>query len=137
MLLIISGTIIGPTRSQPLVTSVAISSATARMPPPPVAMIAPASHAFASVEHNLVAGQPNAVLHGCPRLPPAGLGGHVVEIALGLRVLVVDCRWNPARLQRLDPGQTLDGARRAEHVASHALGGRHQQTPRVVAKDVF
>src|SRR5207253_848427 len=48
MLGIISGTIIGPTRSQPLVTRVSISSATARMPPPPVAMMAPMSQALES-----------------------------------------------------------------------------------------
>ena len=48
MLAIISGTIIGPTRSQPRVTSVSVSSATARIPPPPVATTAPTSHAFES-----------------------------------------------------------------------------------------
>ena len=49
MLGIISGTIIGPTRSQPLVTRTWASSATARIPPPPVAMMAPISQALASL----------------------------------------------------------------------------------------
>ena len=64
---IISGTIIGPTRSQPRVTNVSVSSATAPIPPPPVAMTAPTSHAFESSIFRPASGSawPAAAMENC------------------------------------------------------------------------
>ena len=69
MLGISSGTIIGPTRSQPLSARSSASSATARMPPPPVAMMAPTSQALESsiVRSASASAWPAAAIENCEK----------------------------------------------------------------------
>src|SRR3990170_6374843 len=47
--------------------------------------------------------------------------GDVVQVALGVRVFVVDRRVDGAGLERLHAGDRLERARRAERMADHRL----------------
>src|ERR1700736_4479331 len=88
-------------------------------------------------DRRVVPTKSKTVAHRRAGLPLAGFVGHVVEIALWIGVLIVDGGPDPARLERLDAGQALERARRAEHMTGHALGRRDDQVPRVLAKDVI
>src|SRR5216683_3752757 len=65
----------------------------------------------------------------------ARLVWHVVEIALRIRILVVDRRRDEICLNRLGADGHFDGAGGAEHVSGGALGGADGQFSRAVAED--
>lgn len=56
------------------------------------------------------------------RLGPGGVG-HIIQIAVGVCVFEVDGRRNVAVLHRQEADGGFDGARSAERVAVHRLGG--------------
>src|SRR5438132_13318666 len=83
----------------------------------------------------VVAAEAEGVGHGGADGDAAGGVGDVVEIALGVRVLVVDGGGDDAIADRLDAEDGLDGAGGAKEVAGHRLGRADGDTVGVVAKE--
>src|SRR3972149_3684966 len=71
------------------------------------------------------------------RLSRAGTGGligHVIQVALGVGVLIVDGGVDYAVPDRLQTGDALHGAGGAEGVADHGLGGADRYAVSLVAE---
>ena len=67
----------------------------------------------------------------------AGLVGCVVEVAVRIRILVVDGRRHKVGLKCLAADGHFDCAGGTEHVAGSALGGADNEAAGVIAKNVF
>src|SRR5262245_28621795 len=63
--------------------------------------------------------------------------GHVVEIALGIRVLVVDRRRNDAVVDGERADRRLEAPGGAEQVARHRLRRGNRELARVIAEDLL
>src|SRR6185312_16753566 len=83
-------------------------------------------------ETGVVPAEPEVVRESDVRLPLARLVRDVVEVALGIRVLVVDRRRHDVALHREDRRDRLDRARRAEAVPRRALGRRDRRLARLL-----
>ena len=68
-------------------------------------------------------------------LHAARLVRHVVEVALGIGIAVVDRRRQDALVQRADAHHRLDRAGRPEEVPEHRLRRRDRELVRVRAED--
>src|SRR5262245_1320774 len=72
----------------------------------------------------IVPAEPERVRHGEPNIHLAGLVRDVVEVAVGVRGLVVDRGRHDAAVDGQHARRALDGSRSPEHVPRHRLGGR-------------
>lgn len=62
---------------------------------------------------------------------------HIIQIAFGIGLLVIDRRRNDVRLDGLGADGHFHRAGRAEHVTGRALGGADGQFPRVITENRF
>src|SRR5829696_8309675 len=85
-------------------------------PGPALGLVAAEDH------HRVVAAEAEAVRHGHVHLGLAGLVGHVVEVAGGVGVGLVDGRGEDPVPQGQDGGDALDRPGRPEQVPDHRLG---------------
>src|SRR3972149_6085007 len=79
----------------------------------------------AKYQRGILPAEPEAVAQGHVHTPLAGLVGHVVQVALWVRLLVVDGRRDHPVLDRLDADYGLYGPRGSDEVTHHRLGRAH------------
>src|SRR3990172_6575556 len=83
---------------------------------------------------SVVAAEAEAVLEDDAHVRLAGLAGHVVQVALRVRELVVRRRVDRAGDDGLHGGDGLDGPGGAEGVADHGLGGTDRRAVGVLSE---
>src|SRR5438874_846379 len=83
-------------------------------------------------DRRVVAAEPERVRDADPHVGLAGLVRDVVEIALWVRILVVDGRRQATAIDRERREDRLDRAGRAEAVAGRALGRRDRRVARIL-----
>lgn len=77
------------------------------------------------------------VAHRCGDSGRASGVGNVVEIALGVRVIEVDCGRKGARADGLHAGNELDGSGGAKGVSGHRFCGAYRDFAGVFTEDGF